>query len=99
VEADFEGMRFEWDDDKAEANIVNHGGVTFFEAAGVFADPLSIIVEDDEHSVEERRFLTVGMSAESRVLIVSYTEREDVVRIISAREAEPKEIRVYEEGE
>ena len=92
-------MRFEWDDDKAEANIVNHAGVTFLEAATVFADPLSIIVEDDEHSVDERRFLTVGMSAHDRVLIVSYTERADVVRIISARDAEPKEIRAYEEGE
>jgi uncharacterized DUF497 family protein len=99
VEIEFEGMRFEWDDDKAEANIVNHAGVTFLEAATVFADPLSIIVEDDEHSVDEQRFLTVGMSAQDRVLIVSYTERADVVRIISARDAEPKEIRAYEEGE
>jgi uncharacterized DUF497 family protein len=99
VEIEFEGMRFEWDDDKAEANIVNHAGVTFLEAATVFADPLSIIVEDDEHSIDEQRFLTVGMSAQDRVLIVSYTERADVVRIISARDAEPKEIRAYEEGE
>ncbi len=94
---EYEGTRFEWDEDKAEANIVNHNGVTFFEAATVFADPLSIIVDDGGHSIEERRFLTVGLSNEGRVLIVSYTEREDVIRILSAREAEPKEIRTYEE--
>lgn len=99
VGTEYEGMRFEWDDDKAEANIANHEGVTFFEAATVFTDPLSIIVDDDEHSVEEQRFLTVGRSARHRVLIVSYTERNDVIRIISAREAEPKEIRIYEEAE
>ena len=93
-----EGTRFEWDEEKAEANILNHNGVTFFEAATVFTDPLSIIVDDDEHSIEEQRFLTVGLSREGRVLIVSYAEREDVVRIISAREAKPKEIRAYEEA-
>jgi len=97
VGTEYEGTRFEWDEDKAEANIVNHNGVTFFEAATVFADPLSIIVDDGGHSIEERRFLTVGLSNEGRVLIVSYTEREDVIRILSAREAEPKEIRTYEE--
>lgn len=94
---EYEGTRFEWDEDKAEANIVNHNGVTFFEAATVFTDPLSIIVDDSEHSIEERRFLTVGLSNEGRVLIVSYTEHEDVIRILSAREAEPKEIRTYEQ--
>ena len=99
VAAEFEGMRFEWDDDKAEANIGNLGGVTFFEAATVFTDPLSIIVENDEHSVDERRFLTVGRSTGGRVLIVCYTERETLIRIISAREAEPKEVRAYEDGE
>ena len=96
---EYEGTRFEWDEDKAEANIVNHNGVTFFEAATVFADPLSIIADDCEHSIEEGRFLTVGLSNEGRVLIVSYTEREDVIRILSARKAEPKEIRAYEEAE
>ena len=99
VGTEYEGLRFEWDRDKARANIANHYGVTFFEAATVFADPLFILIVDDEHSIEEPRFLAVGMSARQRVLIVSYTERGDVIRIISAREAEPKEIRIYEEGE
>lgn len=92
-------MRFEWDDEKAEANVINHDGVTFFEAATVFIDPLSIIVEDDEHSFDERRYLTVGLSQVRRILIVCYTERGDVIRIISAREAEPNEVRFYEEGQ
>ena len=96
---EYEGMRFEWERDKARANIVNHHGVTFFEAATVFADPFSVIVVDDEHSIEEQRLLTIGMSVRQRILIINYTERDDVIRIISAREAEPKEIRIYEEGE
>jgi uncharacterized protein len=96
MEAEFESARFEWDDDKAQVNISNHG-VDFFEAVTVFGDPLSVIYEDDEHSVDERRCLTIGMSAANRILIVSYTERDDIIRIISAREATPKEIRAYEE--
>jgi uncharacterized DUF497 family protein len=99
VGTEYGGTRFEWDEHKAEVNSVNHSGVTFFEAATVFVDTLSIIVDDDEHSLEERRFLTVGQSRQGRILIVSYTEREDVIRILSAREAKPKEIRAYEETE
>jgi len=58
----YEGIHFEWDDDKAEANVASHDGVTLHEAVTVFTDPLSIICEDDEHSDEERRFLTIGRS-------------------------------------
>lgn len=94
-----DGTHFEWDDGKAEANVVDHEGVTFFEAATVFADPLSIIADDNEHSIEEPRFLTIGRSDRERILIVSYTERGDAIRIVSARKAEPKEIRAYEHGE
>lgn len=90
---------FEWDDRKAEANVVDHEGVTFFEAASVFADPLSIIVDDNEHSIEEPRFPTIGRSDQERILIVSYTERAVAIRIVSARKAKPKEIRAYEHGE
>jgi hypothetical protein len=93
---DFQGTRFEWDDEKAEANILNQG-VTFFEAVTVFGDPVSVICDDDEHSIGERRFLTIGRSSQDRILIVSYTERGDVIRVLGAREAEPKEIRAYEE--
>jgi uncharacterized protein len=97
VGVEYEGIRFEWDDDKAEANIVAHG-VTFFEAITVFGDPMSLIGDDDEHSVGERRFFTIGQSHQDRILIVSYAERGDVIRIISAREAEPREVREYEKG-
>jgi uncharacterized DUF497 family protein len=93
-----EGTHFEWDDDKAEANVVHHR-VTFLEAITVFTDPLSVICDDDEHSTGERRQLTIGRSSQDRVLIVSYTERGDSVRIISAREAEPRERKAYEEVE
>lgn len=99
MDTEFQGIRFEWDDEKAEANRLKHDGVSFFEAASVFLDPLSLIFDDNEHSEEERRFLTIGLSMQSRVVIVSYTERGDVVRIISARKAEPKEIRAYEDIE
>jgi uncharacterized DUF497 family protein len=98
VDVKYEGIHFEWDDDKAEANVANHDGVTFLEAVTVFTDPLSVICEDNEHSVEEPRFLTIGRSSQNRILIVSYTERFDAIRIISARAAEPKESRAYEEG-
>ena len=97
VGTECQGTRFEWDAEKADANILNHNGVTFFEAVTVFGDPLSVICDDDEHSMGERRFLTIGRSNQDRILIVSYTERGDVIRILGAREAEPKEIRAYEE--
>jgi len=99
VGTEYDGIHFEWDDEKAEANVVDHEGVTFFEAATVFADPLSIIVDDDEHSIDEPRFLTIGRSDRERIVIVSYTERGNAIRIVSARNAEPKEIRAYEHGE
>jgi hypothetical protein len=97
VAADLEGEGFEWEEEKAEANIANHG-VDFFEAVTVFGDPLSLIYDDDEHSNDERRFLTVGTSIQNRTPIVSYTERGDRIQIISARKATPKEIRDYEEA-
>jgi uncharacterized DUF497 family protein len=59
---------------------------------------MSLIGDDDEHSVGEQRFLTIGRSRQDRILIVSYAERGDVIRIISAREAEPREVREYEKG-
>lgn len=79
-------MTFEWDDEKAATNADNHG-VSFDEAATVFVDPLYLIFADPDHSIEEGRFLIVGESAERRLLIVSYTQREDSIRLISAREA------------
>jgi uncharacterized DUF497 family protein len=92
-------VRFEWDDDKAKANVKKHK-VSFDEASSVFADPLAKIFDDDEHSTEEIREIIVGHSITKRLLLVSFTERgRDVVRIISARVATRNERKAYEESE
>ena len=90
-------MEFEWDEAKATANEQKHG-VDFTEAMTVFADPLSLTGYDPDHSEEEDRYLTMGLSAEGRLLIVSHTDRGDIVRIISAREADRRERKDYEDG-
>lgn len=90
-------MRFEWDAAKAAINLRKHG-VNFDEASTVFADELSATGRDLDHSIEESRFMTFGLSGKGRVLAVSHTDRGGVVRIISARPATPKEKRFYEEG-
>ena len=92
-------VRFEWDDDKAKANVKKHK-VSFDEASSVFADPLAKIFDDDEHSTEEIREIIVGHSITKRLLLVSFTERgRDIVRIISARVATRNERKSYEESE
>ena len=88
-------MEFEWHRDKEQANIQKHG-VDFTEAATVFGDPLELTISDPDHSIGEYRFLSMGHSSRNRILVVSYTEREDRFRIISARTASPKERRQYE---
>ncbi len=89
-------MEFEWDPQKAARNLAKHG-VSFAEAATVFGDPLSVTVSDPDHSEEEDRFIIVGQSYRGRLLIVSFGERGDAVRIISARELTRAERRAYEE--
>jgi len=92
------GLGFDWDEDKAAVNVRKHH-VTFDEASTVFADPLAVIFDDQEHSVDEAREIIIGHSVLERLLLVSFTERgEDVVRIISARKATKRERRDYEEG-
>jgi uncharacterized DUF497 family protein len=91
-------MRFEWDPEKAASNLANHR-VSFEEASSVFGDPVATTISDPDHSVGEERFLTTGLSRQQRVLIVWHTDREDVIRIIGAREATPHERRIYESGE
>ena len=91
-------LDFEWDEDKADANFRKHQ-VAFTEAATVFGDPLSLTSHDPDHSIEEDRYLTIGMSSTARVLIVSHTNRGDTIRIISARAATRRERKVYEEVE
>lgn len=87
--------RFEWDPDKAESNFRKHR-VPFAEALTVFDDPFLLTVEDDEHSVDEQRCRAIGRSVDSRLLVVAYTERAGVIRIISAREATRREKKAYE---
>jgi uncharacterized DUF497 family protein len=84
---------FEWDDLKAASNWLDHG-VRFAAARDVFKDAFAIEWTDDRHGDAEERFVTVGM-VERRLLFVSYTLRGDRIRIISAREAEPRERRRY----
>ena len=90
-------LEFEWHIDKAASNEKKHG-VTFDEAMTVFADPLAVIFDDEEHSAEEPREIIVGHSAEGRLLLVSFTERQNAVRIISARRATKRERKDYEEN-
>ncbi|MCP4659422.1 MAG: BrnT family toxin [bacterium] len=85
----------EWDTHKAEANLHKHG-VSFGEAATVFADPLALDRADPDHSEDEERFLCVGRSYVDRLLVVAYAERGDRIRIVTARVAEPRERRAYE---
>ena len=80
------------------AQILSGHGVDFTEAATVFGDALELTISDPDHSVGEFRFLSIGHSVSNRILVVSYTERGDRVRIISARTASPKEWRQYESG-
>jgi uncharacterized DUF497 family protein len=89
-------MRFEWDPDKAKTNLNNHK-ISFEEAQTVFDDPLYIIFADPDHSIEEYRFIVMGASVKHRLLVVSYTERPPVTRLISARKATRSERKNYEE--
>ena len=89
------GLRFEWDQRKADSNLKKHG-VSFQEAASVFADALSITIPDPDHSASEVRFLDLGLSHRNRLLVISYTERGKIIRIISARRASRSEQKYYE---
>ena len=90
-------MQFDWNERKAESNLKKHG-ISFAEAETVWGDYFYIDLFDEEHSFEENRYLIFGESAQTRLLVVSYTEKENCLRIISAREMTPKERRDYEQG-
>ena len=90
-------MRFEWDPAKAAENLAKHS-VSFQEAATVFHDPLSATGSDPDHSVGEERFVTFDISTTGRLLAVAHTDRDDTIRIISARPVTPGERTIYEEG-
>lgn len=88
-------MRFEWDPEKAKQNLKKHG-VSFEEALTVFHDPLSATFDDPDHSVGEYREITVGLSSNERLLVVAHSEREESLRIISARFATAHERKKHE---
>jgi uncharacterized DUF497 family protein len=90
-------MRFEWDRDKAAANLRKHG-VSFDEATTVFYDPLAATFDDPDHSHGERRLITVGYPRQGRLLVVCHAERRGAIRIISARRATPHERKRHEKA-
>lgn len=90
-------MTFEWDEAKAGENLAKHG-VAFDEAKTVFDDPLYVDFYDPQHSADEPRYIIIGRSRQGRLLIVSYTERGDAIRLISSRELTPTEREAYEEN-
>lgn len=90
------GYVFEWDPAKAKRNLAKHG-VSFDEASTVFADPLALLMPDPDHSVDEERYVLLGMSNRRRLLVVAFAERSPRTRLISARMATRRERRQYEE--
>jgi hypothetical protein len=90
-------MGFEWDEAKAASNVQKHG-VSFEEARSAFDDPLAAIFDDEAHSDEEMREILIGLSDRKRLLVISFTERENAIRVISAREATRRERIDYEEN-
>ena len=89
-------FKFEWDDDKATKNLIKHG-INFSEAKTVFFDDYARIKSDPDHSIVENRFIIEGMSNKNRLLVVSFTDRDDKIRIINARKSTNKERKLYEE--
>lgn len=89
---------FEWDNNKAAKNIGKHR-VSFDEAKSVFNDPEFITVVDEEHSIDEERYVSIGLSEKGRLLILAHTDREGRIRIISARKTTKKEGKFYEDFE
>jgi uncharacterized DUF497 family protein len=88
-------MQFEWDPKKAKQNFKKHG-VSFDEAVTVFYDPLSATFDDPDHSVGERRLVTIGFSSQGRLLVVAHAERGENTRVISARPATAYERKKHE---
>ena len=89
-------MNFEWNPRKADVNSRKHR-VSFVEAATVFGDDLAITVPDPDHSIGEDRYITIGWSNRHRLLMVAHADRENRIRIISARELTRREQKAYEE--
>ena len=91
-------IKFDWDTRKAQRNLRKHS-IDFNEASTVFVDTLSITIPDPDHSEDEERWLTMGLSSRRRLLVVVHREEGETIRIISARPANRLERRKYEEGD
>lgn len=91
-----EGLRFEWDPDKAAINASKHG-VSFSEATSAFGDLLSLTIADPGHSQSEARYLLIGRTYRNRLVVVAHSDRGDRIRIISARLPTARERRTYEQ--
>jgi uncharacterized DUF497 family protein len=89
-------LYFEWDSEKESRNIKKHG-ITFKEAATVFSDNLADTFYDPDHSEKEDRYILIGLSESRNILVVAFTARNDIIRIISARKATKNERRYYED--
>jgi uncharacterized DUF497 family protein len=89
---------FEWDESKAKGNLRKHG-ISFDEAVKVFDDPMALTMTDPDHSEDERRFVTIGYSDRKRLVVVCHCDRPGRMRLISARTANRRERRYYEEAD
>ena len=90
-------MNFDWDIDKAVSNKKKHG-ITFDEASTAFGDPMALDFGDPYHSEDEHRLLLFGITSNGLYVVISYTWRDDTIRIISAREMTRREKKIYSEG-
>lgn len=90
-------LNIEWDENKNQKNIKNHG-ISFEQAKYVFADPLYVEFYDGKHSDDEDRYIILGKVSKVLMVIVTYRANNSIVRIVSAREATKKEVRLYEEN-
>jgi len=89
-------LTFEWDSRKARSNLSKHG-ISFEEASTIFGDSLSLTIPDPDHSITERRYITMGRAFDGKLLVVVHTDRSDNIRIISATRASRRERRFYEQ--
>ena len=88
---------FEWNPEKAKANLQKHQ-VDFEEASTIFDDPQFITFLNEEHSADEERYITIGLSKKNRLLMAAHTDRNNSIRIISARKVTKHEEKFYQEA-
>ncbi len=96
-EIDEEKRQFEWDPEKAKTNLKKHD-IDFEETSTIFDDPQFITFLDEEHSIDEERYITIGLSKKGRLLMAAHTERKKTIRLISARKVTKHEEKFYNEA-